>query len=120
MAGGNGAWHAAVPSWAKTLVFLVGGLGFPICVAGYFMAKDVGLLASPQARNEVTLGRMETTIGTAIGDMRVTVERNRIADLDAQRLDQQWKEKLLHVQVESCRAASRTEAQAQRCDYWRK
>lgn len=122
MANGNGggAWHDVVPVWAKTLVFLIGGLGFPVVTAGYFMAKDIGYFSSPATRNEVVITRMERTLGQAITDMNLTVERKRIADAEETRLDQEWKEKLLHVQVESCRAASRTEAQALRCDYWRK
>jgi hypothetical protein len=123
VANGNASWHDAVPAWAKTLVFLVGGLGFPIVTAGYFMARDVGYFASPATRNEAALARVESALTVAVKEMSKAVEARNIVDAQRYAEGKDRDEKQLHVSVETCRAAARAardKEQELRCDYWRK
>jgi hypothetical protein len=117
MANGNGnVWHEGVPTWAKTLVFLVGTLGVPVMVSGYFMAQNAGVIGSPQARNELAL----KDIDRDFEDHRK--EFNAVASLmrDAGSRRDAWQDKMLHVLVQTCKVQARNADQTRDCEYWRK
>lgn len=117
MANGNGnVWHQDVPVWAKTLVFLVGALGVPVMVTGYFMAQNSGIIGSPQMRNEVAI----KDIDRDFEDHRKEFAAVAILMRDAGARRDDWQSKMLHVLVQTCKVQARNADQTRDCEYWRK
>ena len=117
MANGNGTmWHEGVPAWAKTLAFLIGTLGVPVMVTGYFMAQNAGILGSPQLRNEVSIKDLDRDIHAH--DKEFSVVAASMRDAAAKR--DAWQDKMLHVLVQTCKVQARNADQTRDCEYWRK
>lgn len=117
MANSNGTvWHTDVPVWAKTLAFLIGTLGVPVMVTGYFMAQNAGVIGSPQLRNEAAIQDLNRDLDdhrkafdTVAGFMRDAGARRDV-----------WQDKMLHVLVQTCKVQARNADQTRDCEYWRK
>jgi hypothetical protein len=117
MANGNGSvWHEGVPNWAKTMAFLVGTMGVPVMVTGYFMAQNAGVIGSPQLRNEVAI----KDINRDFEDHRKEFNAVAILMREAGTRQSLWNEKMLHVMVQTCKVQARNADQSRDCEYWRK
>jgi uncharacterized protein involved in cysteine biosynthesis len=117
MANGNGnVWHEGVPNWAKTLAFLVGTLGVPVMVTGYFMAQNAGVIGSPQLRNEVAVKDLDRDLE----NHHKAFESVAILMRDAGTRRDVWQDKMLHVLVQTCKVQARNAEQTRDCEYWRK
>lgn len=101
--------NGSMPWWAKLAVFCAFWLGPSLIFALIFVAIFIGAIPSPITQNREALARIETILTSSI---------SRMAEIVASRDSLQ--EKLLHVSVETCRNAARTEQQEIRCDYWRR
>lgn len=83
-----------LPGWVRSAAYLIGMLGFPILVAGYFLARDAGLLSSPLSETRAAMADMRTAVVTLVAH-------------------EEQRDRLLRA---ICRHTAKTEAEKWDCD----
>ena len=77
MANGDTSWHDGVPTWIKSVAFIVGVLGAPMTIAFFFMGQNAGWIPSVGGRNTARIDQMIVNEDIIVREIRGDREDGR-------------------------------------------